>query len=70
MSFLIAAVGMVAFSQREIRGGKFPLGDRPDIDSEPLEQCERVFQEQLSALSVADLARSVEIGCHGLSLIK
>ena len=61
---------MVALGQRKICGGKFRRGDRSDIDPEPIEQRKRVFQEQLSAPSVAVNLRSVETRHPCLSLKK
>jgi len=60
VGLLIAAVGMITFGQRKIGRREFPRGDRPDIDSEPLEKRECVFQEQFLALPAADNVRAVE----------
>lgn len=48
LRLLIAAVGMVAFGKGEIGGGEFPGRDRPDVDPEPFEKRQCVFEKQLS----------------------
>jgi hypothetical protein len=45
--FLVAAVGVVALGEGEIGGGEFPGGNRPDVNPEPLEECECIVEEQL-----------------------